>query len=294
MDTARFKGLGVAMVTPFQNDGSVDFEALEILTNKLINGGVDYLVVLGTTGETPTLTHEEQFEVSSFIIKINNGRVPIMLGVGGNDTAKIIKQLHIEDFSGVDAILSVVPYYNKPTQEGIYQHFSAIASSTNLPILLYNIPGRTGVNMDPDTVARLSFDHENIFGIKEASGNLEQMQEVIRRSRPGFLVISGDDGFTVPLIKCGGHGVISVLGNAYPEKFGRIVKLALSKKFSEAEEQYDRFEKLVPLLFADGNPAGVKVVLEYQKVLKNNLRLPIVPARKETQERIIEEVKRLG
>lgn len=275
----KLMGMGVALVTPFKTDYSVDYEALEKLVEFQIEGGVDYFVVLGTTGETPTLSEEEKHQVIQTVLRVNNGRKPIVLGIGGNNTMGVIDQIRHTDFEGIDAILSVAPYYNKPSQAGIYQHYKAIAESTTMPIILYNVPGRTGVNIAAETTIRLSRDFNNIVAIKEASGNFRQIDEIIKNKRQDFMVISGDDGITFPLIALGAVGVISVVGNAFPKEFGKMVRLALQGDLSGARDIHYRFVEMIEVLFADGNPAGVKSVLSYMGKIENILRLPLVPTR---------------
>ena len=279
-------GLGVALVTPFKGDGSVDYEALARLVDTQLAGGTDFLCVLGTTAETPTLTAEEQRQVCRTIMERNAGRLPILLGVGGNCTQAIVDRLSNDAMEGVDAILSVVPYYNKPTQTGMYAHFAAIAESTDLPVILYNVPGRTGVNMLPDTTLRLAADFKNIVGIKEASGNLEQIEQIISNRPAGFKVFSGDDGITLPLIRSGADGVISVIGNAFAPEFAQLVHDAMRGDYAEAEAMDERLRQMYELLFLDGNPAGVKAVLHLRGMMENRLRLPLVPASDTTTEQI--------
>lgn len=279
-------GLGVALVTPFKGDGSVDYEALARLVDTQLAGGTDFLCVLGTTAETPTLTAEEQRLVCRTIMERNAGRLPILLGVGGNCTQAIVDRLSNDAMEGVDAILSVVPYYNKPTQAGMYAHFAAIAESTDLPIILYNVPGRTGVNMLPETTLRLAADFKNIVGIKEASGNLEQIEQIISNRPAGFKVFSGDDGITLPLIRRGADGVISVIGNAFAPEFAQLVHDAMRGDYAEAEAMDERLRQMYELLFLDGNPAGVKAVLHLRGMMENRLRLPLVPASDTTTEQI--------
>ncbi len=279
-------GLGVALVTPFKGDGSVDYEALARLVDTQLAGGTDFLCVLGTTAETPTLTAEEQRQVCRTIMERNAGRLPILLGVGGNCTQAIVDRLSNDAMEGVDAILSVVPYYNKPTQAGMYAHFAAIAESTDLPIILYNVPGRTGVNMLPETTLRLAADFKNIVGIKEASGNLEQIEQIISNRPAGFKVFSGDDGITLPLIRSGADGVVSVIGNAFAPEFAQLVHDAMRGDYAEAEAMDERLRQMYELLFLDGNPAGVKAVLHLRGMMENRLRLPLVPASDTTTEQI--------
>lgn len=275
----KLMGMGVALVTPFKADYSVDYEALEKLVEFQIEGGVDYFVVLGTTSETPTLSDEEKRQVIKTVIRVNNCRKPIVLGIGGNNTMGVVDQIKHTDFEGIDAILSVAPYYNKPSQAGIYQHYKAIAESTTMPIIIYNVPGRTGVNIAAETTIRLSHDFNNIVAIKEASGNFRQIDEIIKNKRQDFMVISGDDGITFPLIALGAVGVISVVGNAFPKEFGKMVRLALQGDLSGAREIHYRFVEMIEVLFSDGNPAGVKSVLSYMGKIENILRLPLVPTR---------------
>ncbi len=279
-------GLGVALVTPFRGDGSVDYEALARLVDAQLAGGTDFLCVLGTTAETPTLTADEQRQVRRTVMERNAGRLPILLGVGGNCTQAVVDRLATDAMEGVDAILSVVPYYNKPTQTGMYAHFAAIAESTDLPIILYNVPGRTGVNMQPETTLRLAADFKNIVGVKEASGNLEQIETIISNRPAEFKVFSGDDGITLPLIKKGADGVISVIGNAFAPEFARLVHSAMRGDYAEAEAMDERLRRMYELLFLDGNPAGVKAVLHLRGMMENRLRLPLVPASDTTTELI--------
>lgn len=282
----NLKGMGVALITPFKADKSVDYDALARLLEYQIKNGVDYLVVLGTTAETATLTPAERKSLREFIAERVNGRVPLVIGIGGNNTMSVIEEIKSTDLSRFSAILSVVPYYNKPSQEGIYQHYSAIAKSAPLPVILYNVPGRTGVNMTAETTLRLARDHENIIGVKEASGNISQMDEIIKNKQPDFMVISGDDGITFPLLTLGAVGVISVIGNAFPREFSRMVRLALNGDFANALLIHHRFTELFNLLFVDGNPAGVKCLLHEMGFIENELRLPLVPTRITTYEQI--------
>ena len=286
MAQINLKGMGVALITPFKDDESIDFDALSKLIEYHIQNGIDYLVVLGTTAETPTLTEQEKNEVLSFVIERVKERVPIVLGLGGNNTRGIVERLKTESFQGVDAILSVVPYYNKPSQEGIYQHYKAIASATKLPVILYNVPGRTGVNMTAETTLRLAREFDNIVAIKEASGNITQMDDIIKNKPKDFMVISGDDGITFPLITLGAVGVISVIGNAFPREFSRMVRLALEGDYANALLIHHKFTELFELLFVDGNPAGVKSILSSMGYIRNRLRLPLVPTRITTYEKI--------
>ena len=286
--------MGVALITPFNEDGTIDFPALARLIEYQIQNGIDYLVALGTTAETPTLTEDEKARVRAFIIEKVNGRVPIVLGLGGIKTNAIVENLKTQNFDGIDAILSVVPYYNKPSQEGIYQHYKAIASATKLPVILYNVPGRTGVNMTAETTLRLARDFDNIVAIKEASGNITQMDDIIKNKPSDFMVISGDDGITFPLITLGAVGVISVIGNAFPREFSRMVRLALNGDYASALTIHHRFTELFSLLFVDGNPAGVKCLLHAMGYIQNQLRLPLVPTRITTYEKIRDVLQKLN
>lgn len=286
MSRFDLRGMGVALVTPFKKDKSIDFEALAKLLDYQIKSGADYLVVLGTTAETATLSANEKEQLKRFIADRVAGRVPLVIGCGGNNTAAIIDELKTIDTASFGAVLSVVPYYNKPSQEGIYQHYSAIAAASPLPIILYNVPGRTGVNMTAETTLRLAAEHPNIIGIKEASGNISQMDEIIKKKHPDFLVISGDDGITFPLITLGAAGVISVIGNAFPKEFSKMVRLALNGDYDAARSIHHRFTDLFSLLFVDGNPAGVKCLLHAMGFIENELRLPLVPTRITTYEKI--------
>lgn len=280
----RLKGMGVALITPFKEDGSVDYDSLLRLVEYQVQNGIDFLCVLGTTAETPTLTAEEKRKIKSLVIERVNGRVPILLGVGSNCTQTVIDTIKNDDMTGVDALLIAVPYYNKPSQEGIYQHYKAIAQSTKLPIVLYNVPGRTGVNMTAATTLRLAHDFNNIVAIKEASGDISQMDEIIKKKPENFDVISGDDGITFPLITLGAVGVISVIGNAFPREFSRMTRLALAGDYNSALTIHHQFTELFKLLFVDGNPAGVKAMLSMMGMIENKLRLPLVPTRITTYE----------
>lgn len=286
MTRMNLRGMGVALITPFRHDKSVDYDALAKLLDYQIRSGVDYLVVLGTTAETPALTPEEREEVKRFVVERVAGRVPLVVGCGGNNTAAVIEEARKVNPDDFAAILSVVPYYNKPSQEGIYQHYSAIAEASPVPVILYNVPGRTGVNMTAETTLRLAADHPNIIAIKEASGNITQMDDIIKHKHPDFCVISGDDGITFPLITLGAVGVISVIGNAFPREFSKMVRLALAGDYEPARAIHHRFTELFSLLFVDGNPAGVKCLLHAMGFIENELRLPLVPTRITTYEKI--------
>lgn len=286
MKDFNLKGLGVALITPFKSDKSIDFEALEKLIDHLIDHKVDYLVVLGTTGETPTLFEDEKILIQRFIREHVAGRVPLVLGLGGNNTMGVVRELQSGTTEGYDAVLSVVPPYNKPSQEGIYRHYAEIAKASPLPVVLYNVPGRTGVNMTAETTLRIARDFPNVIGIKEASGNFTQIEEIIKNKPVSFQVISGDDGITYPLMTLGAVGVISVIGNAFPMQFGKMVRLCLKGRYSEALPIHFRFTELFNLMFVDGNPAGVKCTLNALGMIENELRLPLVPTCLQTNEKI--------
>lgn len=286
MPRINLRGMGVALITPFKEDESVDFDALSRLVDYQLQNSTDYLVVLGTTAETPTLTEEEKRDIVELVVSKVGGRIPIILGEGGNNTRAIVEKLSKNDYAGIDGILSVVPYYNKPSQEGIYQHYKAISEASPLPIISYNVPGRTGVNMTPDTTLRIANDFPNIVAVKEASGNMSQMDEIIKRKPAHFDVISGDDGVTFPLITLGAIGVISVIGNAFPKEFSRMTRLALEGDYNSALTIHHSFNELFELLFVDGNPAGVKCMLNMMGYIENKLRLPLVPTRIKTYEQI--------
>ena len=289
----KFKGLGVALITPFTKTGEVDYTALRRLLDYQISNGVDFLCILATTGETPCLTVEEKQKIKDIVVEKVAGRIPILMGCGGNNTSAVVHALKTEDFSGVDGVLSVCPYYNKPSQEGLYQHFKTIAEATPLHVVLYNVPGRVGVNMTAHTTLRLARDCENIVAIKEASGNFTQIDDIIKNKPENFDVISGDDGITFPLITLGAVGVISVIGNALPKEFSRMVRLALNGDYSPALHIHHKFTELFKLLFVDGNPAGVKAMLNAMGLIENELRLPLVPARITTMGEISAIIKEL-
>lgn len=288
-----FRGLGIALITPFNEDQSVDFEALDRLLEYQLDNGADFLCILATTGETPCLTQEEREQIQQFVIEKVNGRIPIVVGCGGNNTAAVVQELKTRNFKGVDGILSVCPYYNKPSQEGLYQHFKHIADATSLPVILYNVPGRTGINMKAETTVRLANDCENIVAVKEASGNLEQVDEILKNKPEGFAVLSGDDSLTYPMIACGAEGVISVIGNALPKEFSRMCRLEKRGEFEAAVKIHHKFTDLYSLLFVDGNPAGVKALLHEMGFIKNILRLPLVPTRVATVQKMSQILKGL-
>lgn len=289
-----FRGLGIALITPFTSDGSIDWKALDRLVEYQLKGGVDFLCIMGTTAETPTLSPEEKRELKAHLVDRVGGRVPLLMGFGGNNTAALVEELKKADLSGIDGILSVTPYYNKPSQEGIYQHYKALAEASPKPLVLYNVPGRTGVNMTAETTLRLANDFENIVAVKEASGNITQMDDIIKNKPQNFDVISGDDGITFPLITLGAVGVISVIGNALPAEFSRMVRLALKGEYSTSLTIHHKFAELFKLLFVDGNPAGVKAMLYEMGMIENQLRLPLVPTRLTTMEKISSIVRELG
>lgn len=278
--------MGVALITPFKSDETIDFDALGRLVEHQIKNGTDYLVVCGTTAETPTLTEQEKDEVTRFVLHCNAGRIPIVLGIGGNNTKAVVEKLENYDLTGIEAILSVTPYYNKPSQEGIYQHYAAIAKASPIPVVLYNVPGRTGVNMTADTTLRLAKEFPIICAVKEASGNFTQIDDIIKNKPADFMVISGDDGITFPLITLGAVGVISVIGNAFPKEFSRMVRLGLEGDYPSARQIHHRFTELIELLFVEGNPAGVKSMLAVMGFIENKLRLPLVPNTIKTYEKI--------
>ncbi|WP_027419355.1 4-hydroxy-tetrahydrodipicolinate synthase [Crocinitomix catalasitica] len=288
METNKFKGLGVAMVTPFDQKGAVDVEALKKLTTFLIDGGVDYLVVQGTTGESPTLTKAEKQLCLDTVVATNNNRLPIVFGIGGNNTMAVVEDFTSYDLSRVDGILSASPYYNKPTQAGIYAHYKAIAEATKLPIILYNVPGRTASNVLPETTLKLANDFENIIAVKEASGSMEQIMTIIKDKPENFLVISGDDALTLPIIAAGGDGVISVVGNGLPTPFKEMVKASLNNEIVKARKLHYIILPIIDHLFAEGNPGGIKEVLKHLNIMENYVRLPLIPVSKERQQTLVQ------
>lgn len=279
----NLKGTGVALITPFKEDKSLDVEALENLVEYQIENNIDYIVALGTTAESATLSKEEKELVKTSIVEKTAGRIPLVLGMGSNNTHALVEEIKATNFDGFDAILSVSPYYNKPTQEGIYQHFKAIAGACNLPIILYNVPGRTSSNMEASTVARLANDFDNIIGIKEAKGDLVQAMQMINATPEGFLVISGDDMITLPMVLAGGAGVISVIAEGFPKAFSTMVNLGLERKVDEAYKIHYQMAPGIELIFEEGNPAGIKSVFEQKGLCKNELRLPLVKASESLQ-----------
>lgn len=287
----KLRGTGVAIVTPFKNDQSIDFSALGRVINHIIDGGVNYIVALGTTGESVTLTKEEKHAVISYVVDTVDKRIPVVVGIGGNNTQEIIDFARTTDLTGVDAVLSVAPYYNKPNQRGLFRHFKTFANTCPLPVILYNVPGRTGSNISSDTCIELARECENIVAVKEASGDLAQIMRILRGKPENFSVISGDDMLTIPIIAAGGVGVISVLANAYPAQMTEIVSNSLKNNFKSAREVHLKFLEIIELLFADGNPAGVKAMLSEMKICQNTLRLPLVPVGKPVMERIQKAMK---
>lgn len=282
----QFRGTGVALITPFTSKGEIDFEALEKLVHYQVDNGVDYLVVLGTTGETATLTKEEKDQVKTKVLQVNDGRLPVVLGLGGNNTQSLVEELTHNNFEGFSAILSVSPYYNKPSQEGIYQHYKMIAAASPLPVILYNVPPRTGSNIMPDTVMRLANDCKNIIGVKEAAGDFEQVLELIRNKPVDFLVISGEDKLALPLVLAGGAGVISVIGQGLPAAFSEMIRLGQRSASDEAFDIYYRLSESIDLIFSEGNPSGIKSMLNSLGISETFVRLPLVPATQELQQKI--------
>lgn len=288
-----FRGLGIALVTPFTSDGQVDYKSLKRLVEYQIDNGADFLCILATTGETPCLTQDEKDKITQLVKDVNHGRLPILKGCGGNNTAAVVEELRTADWSGIDGILSVCPYYNKPSQEGLYQHFKAISEASPLPVVLYNVPGRTGINLKPETTVRLANDCENIVAVKEASGSLEQVDEIIKNKPQRFDVPSGDDALTFSMVASGAAGVISVIGNALPKEFSRMIRLEFQGEYEPARKIHHMFTELYSLLFVDGNPAGVKALLHEMGFIENQLRLPLVPTKVSTLQKMAEILKSL-
>jgi len=286
MNASKFKGTGVALITPFKKDQSVDFDALEKLVDFVIDGGVDYLTALGTTAETPTLSKEEKLEILNCILAKNNKRVPVVCGMGGNSTQDVIQQFELYPMDQLDAILSVSPYYNKPTQTGIIAHYKEISKNSTLPIILYNVPGRTGSNMLASTTLQLANEYENIVAMKEASGNMAQCMELVSGRPEGFVLLSGDDNLAMPQIACGFDGVISVAANCFPQDFCRLIKHSMDHEFNHAQQLHYKLLQGIDLLFAEGNPTGAKCVLLELGICENILRLPMMAASSSLQERI--------
>jgi 4-hydroxy-tetrahydrodipicolinate synthase len=291
--TTKFTGTGVALVTPFRNDDSVDFKALTKLVNYQIENKIDYIVVLGTTGEPATLGNDEKHAVVEAVIEAVNKRVPVVVGIGGNNTQEVINKIKSFNFEGVDAILSVSPYYNKPSQTGIYEHFKAITSSSPVPVIPYNVPGRTASNMTSETVVKLAHEFKNIVAVKEASCNLSQVMDIIKNKPKDFMVISGDDALTFPIICLGGSGVISVVANAFPKEFSEMVNLALDKKVIQARAIHYQLVDIINSLFAECSPSGIKAALQIKKLANNHLRLPLVPVSQALYNKLAEQIKAL-
>lgn len=295
MTNIHLQGLGVALITPFREDGAIDFDALSRLLDFQLENGTDYIVALGTTAETPTLGKNEKAEIVRFVVEKVKGRIPVVMGVGGNNTSDVAEDLKHADFTGISAILSVTPYYNKPTQEGLFQHYCALSQASPLPIILYNVPGRTGVNMTAETTLRIARSCNNVIAVKEASGNLDQIKAIIDGAPQGFHLISGDDAITTSVIEMGGIGVISVFGNAFPREMSWLVKSALEGNALNARHKMEQdFNRLFHLIFVEGNPSGVKCLLHLKGMVHNKLRLPLVPVSLQTEKQIREELSRLN
>ncbi|MCF8232220.1 MAG: 4-hydroxy-tetrahydrodipicolinate synthase [Bacteroidales bacterium] len=290
----KFQGTGVAIVTPFRKYGTIDFGSLEKLIEHIVGNGVNFIVALGTTGESATLTHDEKNAVIDFVCETVNGRVPVVVGVGGNNTEHVIKDLRSLNLSKSDGILSVAPYYNKPQPKGLYNHFKNIASASSLPVILYNVPGRTGSNIPADITLQLAYDIENIVAIKEASGDLAQIETILQERPEDFAVVSGDDGLTLPLIALGANGVISVTANAFPKEFSAMVNHALNNDFEKARKNHYQLKNVMETLFADGNPAGIKAALDNMGLVSNNLRLPLVKVNKSVNNQIKKAIEDFG
>lgn len=288
-----FTGTGVALVTPFRKDYSVDFGALTNLVKHVINNNVDYLVVMGTTSESPTLSRDERSAVVSHIMDVNDGRLPVVLGIGGNNTCELVNTIKETDFTGISGILSVTPYYNKPNQEGLYAHYKQIASTSPVPVILYNVPGRTGCNISAATTLRLAKEFPNIAAIKEASGNFDQIMKIIHNKPKNFIVLSGDDALTMPLISVGVEGVISVVGQAFPEEFTSMINHSLEGNFKEARRFHYRLLEITESLFEEGNPVGVKAALEIKGITEKNVRLPLVKASKNLVQKLTAQIEKL-
>ena len=288
-----FKGLGVALITPFTKNGEVDYSSLKRLVEYQIQNGADFLCILATTSEAPCLSKEEKQKIKHLIVEINSKRIPLLMGCGGNNTKAVIEDLQTLDLTGIDGVLSVCPYYNKPSQEGLYRHFMAISEASPLPVVLYNVPGRTGVNLKPETTVRLANDSKNIVAVKEASGSLEQVDEIIKNKPADFDVLSGDDALTFSMVASGAAGAISVIGNALPKEFSRMIRLEFKGEYEPARKIHHSFTELYSLLFVDGNPAGVKPLLHEMGFIENVHRLPLVPTRLTTLQKITNILKAL-
>jgi 4-hydroxy-tetrahydrodipicolinate synthase len=291
----KIKGTGVAIVTPFKNDSSIDFAALGRVINHVISGGVNYIVAMGTTGESVTLTKDEKKALTAYVVEAVDNRIPLVIGIGGNNTQEVINCIRHANLTGVDGILSVAPYYNKPSQRGLFQHFKAIATCSSIPVIIYNVPGRTCSNISSETCLELAHECENIIGVKEASGDMSQIMRIIKGKPENFSLISGDDTMTIPIIAAGGTGVISVLANAFPAQCSDLLNHALKNNFKSAREIHFRFMEIIELLFIEGNPSGVKAMLNIMNICQNNMRLPLVPVSRTIYTRIqkaIEEVNK--
>lgn len=291
MSNFSLQGLGVALITPFNEDKNIDFDALARIIEYQVNSPVDYIVALGTTAETPVLWEEEHHALARFIVKEVAERKPLVIGIGGNDTRELVQKLKTFDLSGFSAILSVTPYYNKPTQEGLFLHYKALSEVAPLPIILYNVPGRSGVNMLPETSLRIARESKNVIAIKEACGDIEQIKEIIKHAPDGFSVLSGDDNLAVATIEAGGVGVISVLGNAFPKKLSEIIHTALKGSINSAQKMNEQFTKLNKLIFVEGNPGGIKCILNEMNFIGNDLRLPLVPVSNATRKKIQQQIQ---
>lgn len=289
----EIQGHGVAMITPFKRNGTIDFDALPVIIDHLIAGGVDYIVVLGTTAETATLSKHEKISLVDHIIDVNSGRLPLVLGLGGNHTMELLEMFEWFDLSAFSALLSVSPYYNKPNQEGLYQHFKTVANHSTLPVILYNVPSRTGVNIAPETVLRLATDFKNIVAIKEASGDFQQAQTLLKICPSNFLILSGDDEMSLPMILAGAKGVISVIGNAVPKQYSEVIHKGLLRKIDEAYYLHYHLLDLIRMIYLEGNPSGIKVLMEALDLCENNLRLPLVSASKDLSFRLNKELKNI-
>lgn len=290
----KFKGTGVAIITPFKNDSSIDFAALGRVVNHVINGGVNYIVALGTTGESVTLTKDEKNALISYVVEAIDNRVPLVVGIGGNNTQEVINCIRHSDLTGIDGILSVSPYYNKPSQKGLFEHFKAIATCSPIPVILYNVPGRTACNISSETCLELAHECENIVAVKEASGDISQIMRIIKGKPENFSVISGDDTMIIPVIASGGVGVISVLANAFPAQCSEIISHSLKNNFKAARDIQFRFMEMIDLLFVEGNPAGVKAMLNIMNICQNNLRLPLVPVSRTIYSKIQKAIDEAG
>ena len=294
INSNKFKGTGVAIVTPFKKSGAIDFDSFEKIMNKTIENGVDFIVLLGTTGEASTLSKQEKNSIIEFTVEKIKKRVPLVLGMGGNNTSELVLTIHSTRFKGIDAILSVCPYYNKPQQEGLFQHFKIVAEASPVPVILYTVPGRTSSNLTAQTTLRLAGEVENIIGIKEASGNFDQIFQILKNRPPDFLVLSGDDGLTLPLLAAGCDGVISVVANVYPKEFSQMVDFCLEGEFEKARVIHYKLIDFINSLFADGNPSGIKAALSIKKLCSEELRLPLVPVNKEVHTLIKNHIAQIG